>query len=84
MAILLCLKNKPNENLFSYAAFDPCTNSTTVGLQQFGETVNMFRQLVQSEVFLRKWKTIQEVFIQKYSHIMKNTQYLSMQNAFFQ
>lgn len=69
MAISLCLK-KPKQNLFSYVTFDPYTNSTTVGLQQCGETVNMFRQLVQSEAFLRKWKTIQKVFIQKYSHRM--------------
>ena len=75
------LKNKWKQKLLSYATFDPYTNSTTVGLQQCGETLNTFRQLVQSEAFLRKQKTIQKVFIQKY--IMKNAQYLSMQNGFF-
>jgi len=77
------LKTKLKQKLFSYATFDPYTNSTTVGLQQCGETVNMFRQLVQSEAFLRKWKTTQKVFIQKYSPIMKGAQYPSMQNVFF-
>lgn len=84
MAIFSVLKTKPNKKLFSYATFGPYTNSSTVGLQQCGETVNMFRQLVQFEAFLRKWKTIQKFLIQKYSHIMRNGQCVSMQKAFFQ
>lgn len=83
MAIFSVLKTKPNQKLFSYATFGPYTNSSTVGLQQCGETVNMFRQLVQFEAFLRKWKTIQKFLIQKYSHIMRNGQCVSMQKAFF-
>lgn len=77
------LRNKPQQNPLSYATFDPHTNSTTEGLKQCGETVNIFRQLVQSEAFLKKLQTIQAAFIQKYSHTMKNAQYLLTRKAFF-
>lgn len=63
------LKNKPKQNLFSCATFDPQKNSTTVGLQQWGETVNMFRQVVQSEAFFKEIENnIESLHLEMFSY----------------